>query len=328
MSVRVMVPADTARRIRFADAVEHDPDIRLLSWAARHHGLFRAGDALDLGLTHRQLQYRVRQGRVERLGHGVFRIGGTPTSREQELLSAAWRSRGVVSHRSALELHGLIVPSRRKPHVTVGRRAAHAFDAVIGHRSADLISSDTSAIHRIPVTTAARTLVDVGNMVSELELESAVHRALHAGLTSIAHLDEIYERVARRGRNGVGAIGALLQQYDPAIAAAESVLEVVILRVLRRHGVPEPVRQHVVELAGQVFRLDLAYPWHKVFLEGDGFGVHGARHAFESDRRRQNLLVLEGWWPIRITWREAHRDPAGCAALVKAKLAEVERSRT
>jgi hypothetical protein len=48
--------------------------------------------------------------------------------------------------------------------------------------------------------------------------------------------------------------------FDPAIAPAESDLEVELIRALRGHGLPEPVRQHPLEIAGRRFRLDVAYP--------------------------------------------------------------------
>jgi hypothetical protein len=54
--------------------------------------------------------------------------------------------------------------------------------------------------------------------------------------------------------------------------------------------------------------------------------VHGGRAAFEDDRWRQNLLVVHGWWPLRITWRQAHQQRAECAFVVARKLAEIERS--
>lgn len=195
---------------------------------------------------------------------------------------------------------------------------------VVVHRSADLLPSDLTELRRIPVTNAARTLIDMGLVVTPRELEVALHRGLHKGLVSIEQLAALHRRISRRGRHGSGPIGELLVTYDSTAAAAESDLEVVILRLLRAHGVLEPERQHTVEVDGRRFRLDLAYPRHRLFLEGDGFGVHGARGAFEDDRHRQNLLVAAGWWPIRITWRMAHDDPGGCAEVVGRKLAEIE----
>ena len=320
------VRSPLTRAVRAVFGVGMDADGRLTQWAARHHGLFRAEDALRSGLSRRQIGYRVRQGRTERVGQNVYRFAGSPHSPDQRALSAAWRAGGAASHRTGIDLFSLMDRSRRQPHVTVDRTSGHELPDVVIHRSHDLIPSDLTVVRNIPVTTPARTLVDVGLVVSDLDLEKILHRALHRGLTTIDELRWVYRRISRRGRHGAGPIGELLAAYDDSMAAAESDLEVVILNVLRDHGVPEPVRQFEVNLDGTRFRLDLAYPEHRVFLEGDGFGVHGARGAFEDDRWRQNLLVVHGWWPLRATWRQAHERPGEFAALVQAKLDEIERT--
>lgn len=306
--------------------MDRTPDDLLAGWSARHHGLYRAEDALRFGLSRRQIGHRVRQGRAERLGSDVYRIVGSPATRDQRILAAVWRSRGHASHRTAAELLDLVGGTSQRPHVTVGPTRGHAVNDAVVHRSTDLLRTDLTVVRNIPVTTAARTLVDVGLTVSAADLEKALHRALHAGLTSIEHLEATYRRISRRGRDGCGPIGELLSGYDASMAAAESALEVVILRVLRHHGVIEPVRQYWVAVDDERFRLDMAYPRHRLFLEGDGFGVHGGRAAFEDDRWRQNLLVVNGWWPLRITWRQVHRHPAAFASMVATKLEQIERT--
>lgn len=304
-----------------------DADHRLAEWAASHHGLFRSEDARRLGLSGRQIAYRTRQGRTERLGRNVYRFAGTPASPDQRILSAVWRTLGPASHRSGLLLATLIDRTWGRPHTTVDRRSGHEFDDVIVHRSDDLEPADLTVVRNIPATTVTRTLVDVGLQLTDLDLEKIVHRALHRRLTTIEALSATYQRVSRQGRHGAGPIGGLLMAYDDSMPAAESDLEVVILRALREHGVLAPVRQHSVDLEGTRFRLDFAYPEHQLFLEGDGFGVHGGRGAFEDDRWRQNRLVVHGWWPLRVTWRQANQRPGAFAAQVQAKLDEIERSR-
>jgi hypothetical protein len=96
--------------------------------------------------------------------------------------------------------------------------------------------------------------------------------------------------------------------------------------VLRDHGLPEPVRQLPVTVGGRNLRLDLAYPDAMVFLEGDGFGVHGLDPGnFENDRGRQNLLVVAGWHPLRFTWRMLVHTPSLCARDVRSLLAKRHR---
>lgn len=70
------------------------PEERLLVFASRHHGLFRLADALTAGLTERQVRYRVRTGRFERIGRGVYRVRGTPTDHTGAALEATLRRLG------------------------------------------------------------------------------------------------------------------------------------------------------------------------------------------------------------------------------------------
>jgi len=299
-------------------------DDRLYEWAAQHHGLYRATDALRFGLTRRQIAYRVQQGRSERVGTSVYRVVGSARTRDQRILAAAWRARGIASFRTAAEMSGLIDPVVGRPHILVARTNGHEHVDAVVHRTQDLIDSDVTSIRHIPVTTPTRTLVDIGLTITDLDLENMLHSAIHRRLTTLEQVTETYERISRRGRHGAGPIRDLLEVYGSG-SAAESKLEVLILKILREHGVTPPVRQHPVTVEGKDFRLDLAYPTHKVFLEGDGFGVHGGRTPFEDDRWRQDLLVLHGWWPIRFTWRQAREKPARCADIVSRKLAAIER---
>jgi len=304
-------------------AMTDGADRSLARFAADHHGLYRMEDARRFGLTRRQVTHRVRQGRADRVGTGVYRVSGAPRTREQQLLAATWRTRGVASHRSAAEVHGLLPAGRRRPEVTVPERQAHEFTGVTVHRSSDLIDSDVSVVRGIRTTDPTRTLLDLGAVVDGRRLEAIVHQALHRGLTHLDVLAAGYRRISRPGRAGAGPIGALLRDLDPAMGPAESDLEVLLLQILRDHGLPEPVRQHPVDIGGHVVRLDVAYPHLRLFLEGDGFGVHGARTPFEDDRWRQNLLVVHGWWPMRFTWRQLRSRPGEVASQVRRKIIDL-----
>jgi hypothetical protein len=96
----------------------------------------------------------------------------------------------------------------------------------------------------------------------------------------------------------------------------------------RLRGIPStsPTRT-LLDLAGMMDETTLRATVHRLVIEGDGFGVHGGREAFESDRERQNLLVLDGWRILRFTWRQIVREPAWVAAQIRAALAGSDRSR-
>ena len=297
-----------------------DPDQRLLRFASEHYGLYRSADALRAGLSPGQITRRVVQGRALRRGRGIYVVAGAPSSDLQDLLVAVWRTGGVGSHRSAAKLQVLSEQGPAWPEVTVPVGAAHEFDGVIVHRSRDLRRSRTVLVGGIPVTNPTRTLVDIGQVISETDLETMVHVALHRRLTHVDRLIAEYFAISRHGRRGAGPIGRLLRELDPSMGPAESKLELVLLGILDENGLPAPVRQHPVAVSGENFRLDVAYPEEKLFIEGDGFGAHGTRTAFENDRWRQNLLVLAGWSPLRFTWRQLRQHPEAVASQVARAL--------
>jgi very-short-patch-repair endonuclease len=76
-----------------------------------------------------------------------------------------------------------------------------------------------------------------------------------------------------------------------------------------------------VRLAGAVRFLDIAFPASLLALEIDGRLHETDRSIFESDRHRQNALVLAGWRVLRFTWAMLRDDPDGVVETVRAALA-------
>jgi very-short-patch-repair endonuclease len=59
----------------------------------------------------------------------------------------------------------------------------------------------------------------------------------------------------------------------------------------------------------QLYYLDVGFRSQKLVLEIDGRIHQTDRHLFESDRWRQNALVLAGWRVLRFTWRMVEDHP-------------------
>jgi very-short-patch-repair endonuclease len=280
---------------------------RLARQAAKQSGLVTRTQLRKIGVSRGQISRLVKAERLVESSGGVFLIGGAPIGPFVELAAACLSTEGVASHRSAAHLHGIIDLAPSRPELTVGATHNMRVKPLL-HRSSDLSPRDIIRIEGIRVTTATRTLIDLGAVVSGAALESALERALHTRLTTFDRLVRRFFQVARSGRPGIGPLRSLLMERDPNLAPAESDLETLLLRILRDASLPDPVRQLEVCAGGTMFRLDVAYPELKILMEGDGFGVHSTRHAFERDRERQNLLVIDGWLPLRFTWRHLCHD--------------------
>ncbi|HEX2041940.1 MAG TPA: DUF559 domain-containing protein [Acidimicrobiales bacterium] len=100
----------------------------------------------------------------------------------------------------------------------------------------------------------------------------------------------------------------LVAQRARETAPTESPLEDALVALLRRHRLPEPVRQHPVAVGGgRVVRLDLAYPDARVGIEADCRRWHSGRADFQSDRERGNHLAARGWTVLRFGWDDVGR---------------------
>jgi very-short-patch-repair endonuclease len=287
---------------------------------ARQHGLISRQQAIDCGLTRHQIQTNLRRGSWRRAAPAVYRLAGAPEHPHTALHAVSLSSGGTASHRSAAHLLELIERPPSRPEITIGRTARFRGAAIV-HHSRDLIRKDVTTVDGVRTTNATRTLLDLGAVVSASTLEGALHLALRSRLTHYDPLVARFFQLAKPGRNGIGAMRALLVSYDATMAPAESNLETRLLAILRDAGAPPPTRQHRVTARGDAYRLDVAYPAARIAIEGDGFGVHSARDVFEGDRVRQNNLVLDGWLILRFTWRQLCARPDWVVEQVFAALA-------
>jgi very-short-patch-repair endonuclease/predicted transcriptional regulator of viral defense system len=295
----------------------------LATVARRQMALLTLGQALESGYSLRQVQQRCEAGSWERIHAGVYRVAGAPDSWEQRVLAACLGAGegAVASHRSAARLWGIGDAGRPQVELSVRADRYHRLRGVTVHRSSDLEAGDATERLRIPVTTPARTLVDLGAVQGVRSVERALDAALSRRLVTLASLHAALYSVARRGRRGAGILRALLEARSPAAGLAESVLEARMLRICGEQRLPEPACQYHVRTGERlVARVDFAYPRERLALEVDGYESHASLDAFRHDRRRQNELVGLGWTVLRFTWDDVVHDPARVARAVRAVL--------
>ncbi len=272
------------------------PDLRAARLAARRHGLVTLAQALQLGLSADQVARRVRSGRWERVGRGVYRITGAPITPQQAALAAVLRASGgaLVSHLSAVALLGL-APWPNTPHVTVGTSAGARTPGVLVHRS-DVPRGDRTTVGCIPATTPARALIDIAPMVDGQQLGDLVDAVICGGLAQPSQILSALRRSQRRpGRAGTVMMRDVLRPWLTGIRPG-SPAEVRLLRRIEAWGLPTPVSQHLVRRpTGEVVAaLDLAWPCQQLGLEYDGEQFHTPRRL-GADMEREESLRAMGW---------------------------------
>jgi len=178
---------------------------RILERAIEQHGYVTTRDARELGFDPTQLRLLAARGRLERVARGVFRVPVLPRTEHDELAEAvAWSlGRAVVSHESALVLHGLSDVNPSRIHLTVPRdnhpRAAGG-ELYRLHRR-ELRPEDVTESHDLPVTTVARTILDcVATGTDPAQLRQALGQAARGGLVRPRDVESLRDAIDTHSR--------------------------------------------------------------------------------------------------------------------------------
>lgn len=277
------------------------PEVVCARLARRQFGVLTRADARRAGLSDDAIWRRVSSGVwLERFPRTYVVEGAPPSWHQDQFAACAW-THGVSSHRAAAHVLG-IWPSTAAPlEVTVDRSIGTKHRGIIVHRS-PLLPADVRRIQGMPVTTAARTLLDLGAVGDEEMVEQALEDAIRRRLVDIPTLRRRLDADGARGRNGTATLRGLLRSRSRGYTPTESVLEVKLARLIRQSPLPAPVQQHVVRHRGvTVARVDFAYPEHRLAVEADSYTWHSGRRAWARDRQRSNRLIDLGWRVIYVT---------------------------
>ena len=90
--------------------------------------------------------------------------------------------------------------------------------------------------------------------------------------------------------------------------------------VIRRYGLPLPVRQYPVGRS----RIDFAYPNLKLGVEIESVRAHAAREDVCRNVSKANSLLE--WWILRFTFDDVHRWAEETAELVDLTIAKRRRA--
>jgi hypothetical protein len=207
------------------------------------------------------------------------------------------------SHWTALTLLGGGAHAVDQIHVITDLEHQVNLEGVICHRSGVLEEGDLVRRDGMRCTSPLRTVIDLSGPLAVADLGDVVDDFLRRKLLTLEALRARVDRTRSAPGRSVATLRKVLAQRLPGYDPGESVLEARIARIIDTHGLPRPSHQHRVNYGRVRYRLDFAWPDRRLYLEGNGFGAHQLATDLDSDARRQNNLVLDGWVPIEITWR-------------------------
>ena len=272
------------------------------------------------GIIDAHLRRSLIEGTWQRVGHGLYCEGSAPVTDLERALALLEATEGVASHSLAAWFYELDGVKLSYPFVSVARDGSARRAGIRRHT---YMGPEVVSLNGCYVTAIAPTLVDVGAKYGAAVAEQALESALRRRLTTIAELEAYLHGDCRLpGRNilkqvlGVRPLGA---------PPTESLLETLMVQLLRFNSVPTPTRQVEVFNAANRFvaRVDLAYPEFGIFIELDG-QHHKGQPVYDASRQTA-VVAATGWNPARFTWTEVTETPVTTARRMRELIAQAAR---
>lgn len=274
--------------------------------AAQRHGVVSDVQLHALGLNRFAVGRRVAAGQLHRLHPGVYAVGHPSVPKRGRYLAAvlACGPDAALSHRSAADLWGLR-PSSGAIEVTAPRARAGPGKLKV-HRSRMLAPSDVTPVDAIPVTTVARTLLDLAGALPPRDLARALDRAERLELFDLAAVDAVLERA--RGRRGAAGLRRAIAGWRPSQARSE--LEDRARELIEAGGLPRPRFNALLDGERATHEVDAFWPAQRLVVQLDGFAYHRTRQDRERDAAAEADLDLAGHAVLRLTWDDVTAHPA------------------
>jgi hypothetical protein len=259
--------------------------------AARQYGLVTSGQLTRLGLSRAAVSKRVRAGRLHPKYRGVYAVGHPRLSQEGEWLAAvlAAGAGAALGHLASASLQGawrrrvdvidVVVPRNRRPRKGFRLQTCR-----------DLDPRDVTSWRGIPVTTIARTLVDLSDSLDWAALANIIHEAAYRKRFSAEATRAAMARA--NGRRNLAVLERALAAHEAGSAGTRSGAEDRFLATVAAAGLPEPRVNTKIEV-------DFHWPELGLCVEVDGPG-HDRPRTRRSDAARDRALTANGQRLIRV----------------------------
>jgi very-short-patch-repair endonuclease len=236
---------------------------------------------------------------------GVYAAGHPRLTLRGHFIAAvlSFGPHAVLSHRSAARLWNLLPDSRPVIDVTVPRGGGRSRGKVRVHQTRQLHPNDVTVLDGIPVTSLARTLLDVAASEKPDRIELAIEQAEKLKLIDARAIDEALERSPRH--TGRRPLSAALTDVAHTARGTRRELERRFQKLVRDAQLPRPEVNTIVEGC----EVDVVWREQRLIVELDSREFHLTRRAFETDRERDARLQIAGYRVIRITWRRLVNEP-------------------
>jgi very-short-patch-repair endonuclease len=268
-------------------------DVQVRELASRQVDLFAAWQLLGLGWTREAIRHRLEAAAWRTVHSGVFTLTHSALTQVQQWMAASLTAPDTyLGDRSAANCWGFAdfaVPVETV--VRNGSGGPRRLDGVLVRRSI-LLPGETTRKEGIPITTAARTLIDVCAGLSQRAAGRAFRESLRLRVTSARELAACLFR--HKGRRGTAILWDLSRRYSTLpYWRCRSNAEARALEILHDAGLsPDRVN---AEIRG--IEADLVWDERKLIIEIDGPQFHQFK---DEDERKQAVWEAAGYTVRRV----------------------------
>jgi hypothetical protein len=283
-------------------------DANIAALASRQHGVVARRQLVAGGFAPASISRRLADGRLLHLHRGVYAVAHIALRAVGYQLAAvlACGEDAWLSHRSAGAACEICVSHRARHEVTITSARGRSLTTVDVYRNR-LHPDEVTVLDGVPITTVARTLLDLASVLNQARLVKCVERAELLGILDLTAVEAVLGRAHHRA--GSATLREVLVAYRPDLHFTRSELELTALAFVREHDLPAPdVNTSVL---GE--ELDLFWPGAAVNVECDGWATHRTRAAYERDRARDRRLQAAGICVVRVTATQLRTQRAAVA---------------
>jgi hypothetical protein len=271
------------------------------------------------GVSSALMRSLIRSGQLVRMRQGVYATkraldwAGVDPVRAHVLAVLAARAtvggNAVASYHSAALLHRLSLlkpPPDKAVALTVplAKPWNRARPADVVFHASDLPAEHVTKRYNLPVTTAARTVVDLARTLPFLDAVVMADSALKDEKATKPELHQVMKKCA-----GWPGARQARRVIDFADERAESPLESAARVVFEQCDLDPPELQATIHGPDFAFRVDFLWPGQKVIAEADGLVKYNDRKDLLAERDRDHRLVEAGYTVVHFTWQEIFQTP-------------------
>lgn len=299
------------------DAVRTTGNDEITRIAMIQHRCIHRQQLMAAGFSQKMIARRVANGRISQPHRDVYVLDG-PDQRTAAMAAILHlRGDALLSGLTAAHIWGIWRESAVDTiDVTVVGRGAVRLAGVTMHRTSHLARQDIRWRDGLPLTSPARTLLDLAGLLDSLELEAALASTRRLRLVRDADFATAIA-AAPASKRGIARLRKLLAQ-ESAARDTRSVYERRLLGLIKLAELPSPVTN--VTVAGHM--VDMFWPDQRLVVEFDSWNYHHNRRAFERDRLRDQRIAAAGHRVTRVTARQVDHTPYATIARLAASLAQ------